>query len=382
MDLPSGCGRRVANARAARPPAYTLGMGARRPTYRHLLGMPLGVGLVLAGCTTPEDPTDLGPGETDGAGDVGDTSVGRADTDVEAPGDTDLPVDTAPVPRCGARVLPYAHDVPFGPGAAWNVPVCDLDPWEHSDTYAENFWRYSFDRDADPDVDDPRRRDHDLLFGLEATNDFALPVYDAADATTTRRVRVRTGWGSTNLGPDERVPWNPAWRAMRGSDAHLVILDHATGREWDLWGVVQTDANGLYNDSQCWLHLDGYSAATDLCVGSAFLVTDPDGDPIDFRTYEGNHPSRGVQIQHYAMLAVPEEVEAGEIRHALMMGVSNTLFGPQCTDAELATDAAGSTCGYALAPAGGLEWTVPWKPSPLSEQAQRERAVPEGMRLA
>ncbi len=340
--------------------------------------------LALAACVPPPskpDADDTLPDESDTTGTDTDTD---AVDETDETDETDVPVDSAPEPvgRCGAWVVDYSYPTPYAPTAAWNVPVCDLQPWAHSDAYAERFWKFSFDRDADPDVDDPRRRNHDILFGLEAENDFALPVYDAADATTTRRVRTRAGWGGTNLAPTDRVPWNPAWKAMRGSDASLVILDHNTGQEWDLWGVVQADAWGLYNDSQCWLHADGYSATTDLCVGSAHQVTDPAGTPIDFRTYGGNHPSRGVQIQHYAMLTEPEEVEAGEIRHALMMGVSNTLFGPLCTTEERGTDAAGSTCGFALAPAGGLEWGVPWKPSPHSEQVQRERAIPEGMRLA
>lgn len=327
-------------------------------------------------------PVDEGL-ETDGPGAAGETDE-TASVDTSTVDDTADRVDTdlPSAAGCGAWVEDYTYVVPFAPTAAWNVPVCDLQPWEHSDDYAGRFWRFSFDRDADPAVDDPRRRNHDVLFGFEAENDFALPVYDAADATTTRRVRVRAGWGGTNLAPTDTVPWNPAWKAMRGSDASLVILDHVTGREWDLWGVVQKDANGLYNDSQCWLNVAGYSATTDLCVGSAHLVEDPSGAVADFRTYAGNHPSRGVQIQHYAMLTQPEEVAAGEIRHALMMGVSNTLFGPPCTPAELGTSAAGSTCGFALAPAGGLEWGVPWKASPYSEQEQRERSIPEGMRLA
>lgn len=308
------------------------------------------------------------------------------------PGPPDGPTtDTATVPGpgaspdCGARVPDYATTPAFAPTAAWNVPACALEAWEHSAEYAARFWFFSNNRDADPTAEDPSRGDHRLNFGLgPPVNDFAVPVYDAADATTTRRVRLRSGWGgTTNLEPADSVPWNPQWRAMGGSDGSLIVLDHSTGEEWDLWAVVQTDENGIFNDSQCWLHPQGYDRATDLCVGSAHLVTDPSGTVADYRTYAGNHPSRGVRIQHYAMVTEPEEVAAGEIRHALMMGASNTMFGPVCTDQELTTDAAGSTCGFALAPAGGVEWVNgPWTSSPLSDQAQRERSIPEGMRLA
>jgi hypothetical protein len=302
-----------------------------------------------------------------------------------APAGTDTAADTAVAADCGQRVENYAYTRAFGDAAAWNVPVCGLAEWEHSDDYVERFWFWSNDREADPDDPDVAFGDHRVDFGLGApANDFAVPVYRVEDATTTRRVRLRNGWsGSTNLAPTDTVPWNPAWRAMGGTDASLILLDEATGREWDLWGVVQTDPNGIFNDSQCWFHPQGYDAATDLCVGSAHLVARPDGVVADYRTYEGNHPSRGVRIQHYAMVTEPAEVAAGEIRHALMMGASNTMFGPVCSESELQTDAAGSTCGFALSPAGGVEWANgPWTTSPLSDVEQRERSIPEGMRLA
>ena len=289
-------------------------------------------------------------------------------------------------PACGARVEPYDYARPYGPDAPWNVPVCDLAAWSESATYGERFWRYAYPG-GDPMNPDANRGKHGVDFGLasDPNQDFAPPVYDIADATTTRRVRLRGDYGITNLGPDETIPWNPAWRAMGGSDAVAILLDPATGREWDLWGIVQTDAFGIYNDSECWF-APGYNPATDLCVGSAFLVRRPDdATPIDYRTYTGNFPSRGVRIQFYSMVVTPEEVAAGEIRHALMMGAANTMFGPACTTAELDTPAAGTTCGYAVAPAGGLEWQGPCTscpPSPLSDLERRSRSIPEGMRLA
>lgn len=329
-----------------------------------------------------DDPDARDADDADSGGDVGDDLDAR-DTDGARDNGDGSVADAEGGTVCGARVADYAYERPFADTAAWNVPVCDLADWEHSDEYVERFWFYSNDRDADPTLDDPRRGDHRINFGFVPETDFALPVYDAADATTTRQVRLRAGWGgSTNLEWADTVPWNPAWRAMRGSDASLVILDERTGSEWDLWGVVQTDALGIYNDSQCWLAAGGYDRTRDLCVGSAHLVRHPSGELADYRTYGGNFPSRGVRIQHYAMLTRPEEVAAGEIRHALMMGASNTMFGPLCSPEELDTPAAGSTCGFSLAPAGGLEWLTPWTASPHSEQEQRERSIPEGIRFA
>ncbi len=367
------------------------GMDRRTPLCLLVAGWTTGCPVVPAsvhdGVVDPED-TDVAA-DSDGAEDT------DAAADTDRPEDTDVAADTdaadtdvgdTDMPGCGRRVVPYTYARPYAPSAAWNTPACGLPTWSESAKYVERFWFYSNHRDADPTVVDPRRGDHVLDFGLDPATDYAPPVYNAADATTVRRVRLRAGWGGTNLGYTDTIPWNPQWRAMEGTDGSMIILDAATGREWNLWGLVQPSQFwGIYNDSQCWLAAGGYSASTDLCVGSGNLVKSPSGQVADYRTYGGTFPSRGVQIQFYAMVVTPEEVVAGEIRHALMMSASNTLFGPACSPAELSTSAAGSTCGFALAPAGGLEWTTPCTscvPSSLPLDEQRVRSIPEGIRFA
>jgi hypothetical protein len=304
---------------------------------------------------------------------------GRADASVPPPTERDASVDSADT-LCGERVDDYSYVRPYGSTAPWNVPACGLSVWSKSDEYVSRIWYFGNGLSAEPVEDDPNR--WRISFGLNELSDYTPPVYDAADATTTRRVRLRAGWpGGTNLEDDEVVPWNPAWRAARGTDASLLILDAAKGLEWNLWGVVQTDLNGLYNDLQC-LGL-GYDRSTHLCLGSAHHIRRMDGTPADYRTYTGNFPSRGVRIQFFAMVVRPEEVAAGEIRHALMMSANNTMFGPACTAEELDSPAAGSTCGFALAPAGGLEHQVcvACTAAGLSEREFRERTVPEGIRF-
>ncbi len=338
----------------------------------------LPVFLLVAACGTPAETTIAGEGNGGAAGTGGGGGSAGAAGGAGAGGEGGS--------TCGARVAPYTYERPYGDTAAWNVPACDWPTWSESDEYRDRFWYFSnpgFDP-ADPEAG---RGLHGVDFGLSENpfNDFAPPVYDVASATTTRTVVLRANWGGTNLAPNETIPWNPAWRAMGGGDGVMILLDQETGQEWDLWGVVQTDPNGFYNDSECWL-VPGYEKNQDLCVGSAYLVKRPDtNEPIDFRTYTGNFPSRGVKIQFYAGVVTPDEVAAGEIRHALMMAVANPQFGPACTDAELGTPAMGTTCGFSLAPAGGLEWLAncgACAPSPLAPDELRARAVPEGMRLA
>lgn len=285
-------------------------------------------------------------------------------------------------PGCGARVPGYTYVRAHDDDAPWNVPACALSRWDEGETYVDRYWWFGNNRNGEPAEEDPFRGR--MNFGLEAATDFAIPIYDAADATTTRRIMHRAEWpGSINIAGDETVPWNPAWVASRGSDATLIILNHDTGQEWDFWGLVQKDLNGFYDDRQCWLSL-GYSKDTHLCTGSAQVVRHTDGTDADYRSYGGNFPSRGVRIQLLAMLTRPGEVAAGEIRHALMMALPNTMFGPWCTEDELGTAAEGTTCGVALAPAGGGEHTscVNCTNAALTTDQHRARSVPEGIRFA
>lgn len=282
------------------------------------------------------------------------------------------PPTTAPV-TVVTECLPEADDDyerPYSPDAPWNVPVCGLEPSERSDDWRDRFWYYSrynpLMASGNPQAD-PNRGKHGIMFGLdeELVNDFSVAVYETTDATTTIRVFQRDGWNGLFTIPNgSTIPWNPAWRASTGSDALMVILDPETGRHWSLWGVAQSYYGMPVNDSQCWhwtaafwLPGGGFRPGTDLCVGGAdqMMKADRTGRS-DYRTYGGNNPAtRGVGIDLYAMLTMPEEVAAGQIRHALMMPVYNTMTGTPCTPLQMETAAFGSNCSYAVAPAGNFE---------------------------
>jgi hypothetical protein len=297
-------------------------------------------------------------------------------------------------PPSGSSIPATAR--PFGDSAPWNVPVAGLAPDPRSNDWRDRFWWNSIgNADAAHPERNPDRGHFGVVFGLgDADADFAVPLYSAADATTTRRVRQRAGWpGGWNLGPDDHIPWNPGWRPSRGSDAKAVVIDPATGREWGLWGLVAPDEDGGYDDGQCLGHAvgAGYDRATDLCAGGATLTVDPTGAPIDYRTYTGNDPkARGSGIPELAMLTRPEEVRSGAIRHALSILIYNTMAGPKCgPEVEDTTGAGfGDTCGDAVAPAGQLEsenhakGCGPDTERGDSDRTRRKRAVPDGMRFA
>ena len=304
----------------------------------------------------------------------------------------------------GDSTVSDSYTRPFAATAPWNVPVCALAVSDRSNDWRDRFWFFSHYNDHmgdDPSLA-PDSGSHNPMFGLDSdpTVDFSVAVYDAGQATTQVRVFQRQGWaGSMFPGNATTIPWNPSWKASTGSDAMIVIEDPPTGREWDLWGVVQSFPGIIANDSECWLwrlafYMPGgpYVPGQDLCVGGSNLVRNASlTATTDFRTYGGNNPGmRGVGIQESAMLVMPNEVATGQIRHALMMPTFNTMTGGTiCTEAQAATAAFGTTCGGAVAPAGIFERASSsaatcGQPAAmaLSPTAYRSTTVPEGTRFA
>ena len=328
----------------------------------------------------------------------------------------------APSSNCGARVSTDTYRVPFGPSAPWNIPACYLPQMTGTlaDKWVNNEWNYSHGDIYSTDIQVSHDPSNFLMdFGL-ATNplqDYAGPVYDAAStsdgATTTKSIRVRVGsTAGTNLTQNETIPWNPDWAPSRGTDHNVAIINSKTGQEWDLW-LVATDPNKLLGDdnvSQClspqqvntWVNgvdqvsYTTYNPSTQLCVSGAFEDKDPTtGKDININTYEGNQPgSRGGGLPGYATTTTPQEVQAGEIRHALSTTQMNTMFGPICKGSQLTDGTSfGTICGDAVAPAGqfeGVSLTLgqevqnpnTYETPGLDAVTRRSETVPEGTRFA
>jgi hypothetical protein len=168
---------------------------------------------------------------------------------------------------------------PFGALAPWNVPVADLALHPQSNTYRDLLWNGSSDRPGNVN----------LMF-----EGYTYPVYMASAATGLFPVEIEH---RSNLN-GQTMPWNPSWRAATGSDGQVIVLDPATGREWDLWQV----------------EFDG----TTVRATNGNLV------PGSYWTREiGFPPSRGAGIPYLAMLVRPAEIEQGVIPHALSMPIRN-----------------------------------------------------------
>ncbi|PWC35988.1 hypothetical protein [Azospirillum sp. TSO35-2] len=196
-----------------------------------------------------------------------------------------------------ASPLRAAAPIPFdrrinGDGAPWNRPVHELPRHPDSRSLVTMLWERGSDRPGN----------------INLNLDESFAVHYAEDATSLYRIAV--AWPSPLHGTP--VPWNPGWRTPPGTDRKVIILDRASGREWNLFQAV--------------------------FEGGRLSATNGSLVPGRYDTYEGvNPPSRGAGIQYAAMLVRAHEVGAGTIPHALAMSINNTdgrVFVPPAAKLE------------------------------------------------
>jgi hypothetical protein len=201
------------------------------------------------------------------------------------------------------RPSPYIR--PYGDLAPWNVPATNLPTSPDSGALAAQLWSQSTAN---------RPGNLNLTF-----DEYTFPVYYVGDATGVYPIEIRSG--SPLDGGS--MPWNPEWVPATGSDGQIIVLDPATGREWNLWqvsfdGETIHASNGNLVPGSYWTKVDGF------------------------------FPSRGAGIQYYAMLVQPEEIEGGAIRHALSMPIKNTdgtTYVPPATKLEHPDNSSGIPAG-------------------------------------
>lgn len=270
---------------------------------------------------------------------------------------------------CGKTVSNYTYQVPFG-NAVWNQPVCTLPTYSKSTDFAARLVKSAVGDNpsfygtvgASPGFPDPTQILDPLI------NLFTREVYLASKATTQAKVssigspsnldgigyNSDEAWpspGKKSQHPEATIPWNPSWTTGKGGDNEIFILDDrpgsTQGRIYTIW-IFQ--AGGCYSPLELLVWPDR------VCASSIQVGRDHYGKIIDYRTHEGYVSERGVGLSYYATLTTPDEVAAGEIRHALGISIPNSSFGAICTPAQLGTAAESNTCGTALAPASKFEW--------------------------
>jgi hypothetical protein len=310
---------------------------------------------------------------------------------------------TTPNAQCGARVSNYTYKVPFG-NAIWNQTVCNVAKDSRSAEYAERLYKWGNLNDGSAGSEalwgdlsisaafpKPTATDPDGLSTL-----FSRNVYNAKDATVQKLVQTTVapsnldGSKSVNSSdndrlkylPDTRIPWNPNWLTGEAGDNEIIILDEVNGRIYEISGYKR----GLAATTQC-----GPFVGDRLCAYSVKVGRDSKGNYFDYRTYEGPFNSRGIGLSQYATLTTPQEIAAGEIRHALGIAIPNTAAGPVCSLEQQGTAAEGTLCGTAVAPASKFEFNAinaaekakryNYTPSVAATYTQN-KLIPEGMRFA
>ncbi len=310
---------------------------------------------------------------------------------------TTLTPTTGSTATCGAVMKNYTYKVPFG-NAPWNIPACKLPVFSQSADYVSRLYNHAMPNDGST-TGLSRRGNFNIGFGFGDTKDlFAHAVYSASEAngkTTKIRVCGNPHCNPSNFDgdlkqndtkgylPDKEIPWDPNWAIAEGGDNQVIIVDEAKGELITLSEIKKDSLGAL---GQC-----GVIAPERLCVSSAKVIRDNSGKLANYLTYDGSTSGRGIGQSHYATLLTPQEVMAGEIRHALGMGIFNTAFGPECTKEQLATNnwnIIGKTCSTAFAPATKFEWSSANKISDRISSLSKydnittlDKTVPEGMRF-
>jgi hypothetical protein len=206
-------------------------------------------------------------------------------TVVPSPSPTVVPSPT-PAPTT-APTRAFNGVRPYGPSAPWNIPVANLPVHPESKKYADALWA-------------------DFLVGNIPELNFrkyTYAVYDATKATDMYVIKDRNNWGNLN---GKTIPFNPGWLPNAGTDAQAVILDAASGKEWNLWDMaIDTSAKQITISNG------------NLCPGD-YLTNNWDNKATKCTG------SRGVGINYLAMLVRPWEIEKGVIEHALSMPIIGT----------------------------------------------------------
>jgi hypothetical protein len=178
---------------------------------------------------------------------------------------------------------------PYGPNAPWNVPVAGLAQHASSSMYSSRLWNIGSNSVGN--------------FNLRFT-DFTYPVYETTGVATTRIVNVSSDGNMHN----QSLPFNPSWTPAPGSDAQMIVLNPATGEEYNFFAVTSITSTHV-NCARC----NRITVNENNTGGAASYFTKENGFI----------PSRGVGIQYLAMLVRPEEMTGG-INHAMSMPVKNT----------------------------------------------------------
>jgi len=179
---------------------------------------------------------------------------------------------------------------PYGPNAPWNVPVSGLT------------------HNAIESTEISRLVSLDTGFNWNfRQKEYTYPVYHTSDATVNWTVNALYSESGLN---GSTIPFNPAWQAGPGTDAQMIILNTATGEEYNIWkydSVVSLANSEIVASRINRVQGDDQGAGT--------------GYDSYFTREVGYKPARGIGIQYLMGLVRPWEIAQGVIEHAMSMPV-------------------------------------------------------------
>jgi hypothetical protein len=311
---------------------------------------------------------------------------------------------------CGKQVPNYTYQVPFG-NAIWNQPICGKPRHPQSTDYANRLYQWGHENDGSTAYDvfngkirnDPGYRKAPTFNDLTGLGGaFTREVYYASDSNTERKIFAALeipsnldGDDNRKVNPDTPIPWNEEWLASQGEDNELIVLEDRDNSDIPPGLAPQGSIyylSGFYPNrplpwrimpSRCYLEI----ARNRLCTYNTTVARDLNGNYVDYRTYEGYVSDRGVGLSFLATLTLPEEVKAGEIRHALGLAIPNPAYGPICASWQLGNPLEeGQKCGTAVAPATKFEQSARNTLKHIRDDFEPlytlDKTIPEGMLFA
>jgi Bacterial Ig-like domain (group 3) len=208
----------------------------------------------------------------------------------------------------------------FAPTSFWNEPVPADAPLDPNSTAIVS----AFDGEI--------AAANDAKEGLPTINTTAwsVPIYTVSNTQATVKVTQEYG-GNLNAALQsawDAVPLPPEAKPAAGTDKDLVVWQPSTNKLWEFWGLEKTEA--------------GWWARWGGAMGSA------SSDPGVYgpEAWPGAQPGWGVSATSLSVaggLITFEDLELGQINHALAIAIPNTHYGEYASPAQ-------RTDGYSTKP--------------------------------
>jgi hypothetical protein len=208
----------------------------------------------------------------------------------------------------------------FAPTSFWNEPVLTDAPLDPSSAAIVG----SFDAEI--------AAAEKVKEGLPAidTTAWSVPIYTVPKTQATIEVTQLYG-GKVNAALQsawEAVPLPPEAKPAAGTDRDLVVWQPSTDKLWEFWGLEQTE--------------EGWQAKW----GGAMDSASSDPGVYGPESWPGAQPGWGVSATSLSVaggLITLEDLELGQINHALAIAIPNTRYGEYASPAQ-------RTDGYSAKP--------------------------------